>query len=251
MSKNLSTAEHLRDLYELQLIDSELHEIEIIKGELPMEVEDLEDEMVGLKTRAEKLKSDIAGLEEELQRHLTNIKEAEANIERYTKQMDNVANNREFDALTKELELQKIEIQLSNKKIKEKSYHLEKRQDALKLAEKKIEKKEKEFENKKVELEKIASKTEKQQLKLERKRKRAAKKLPEHLQLSYDKIKGTYKNGLAVVHIERDSCGGCHNAIPPQVQIEIAQRKNIIVCESCGRILVDENILLVGTEEEA
>ena len=246
MAKELTVAEKLKQLYELQLVDSDIGGIEILKGELPMEVKDLEDEIAGLGTRVNRLKKDIEGVNYDIGKHEANIKESESLIERYNRQMDNVKNNREYDALSKELELQKLEIQLSEKKIREFKKGLEGKEETLKAAIARYEGKEKDLEIKKVELEKIQEKTEKDEEKLIRKSERIRKKIEDRLLKAYDKVRSTYRNRLGVVTVSRDSCGGCFNKIPPQLQMEIGNRKKIIACEHCGRVLVDDDILSVG-----
>ena len=248
MAKELTVEEKLKYLNELQNIDSQRDEFKILKGELPLEVSDLEDDIEGMKTRINRLKDKIDDLEGEISKHHSNIAESEALILRYEKQMDNVKNNREYDALSKELELQRLEIQLSKKKIKEADIQLEKKVETLKANQERFDAKSKELETKKVELQDIIEKTEKEEEKLIKKSERARKKIEDRLLNSYDKIRTNYRNGLAVVHVERDSCGGCFNKIPPQVQLEIAMRKKIIACEHCGRILVDETIHEPSTE---
>lgn len=242
-TQELSIAEKLKQLYELQLIDSEVDQIAILKGELPMEVSDLEDEIVGLETRTNKLVASIDDFNSEISRHQANLKEAETLIERYEKQMDNVKNDREYGALQKELEIQKLEIQLSEKKIKEINLLVATKEETRKATQEKLDQKKKDLEAKKVELEKIIEKTEKETDKLLKKSEKAKKNIEERLLKAYSKVRNAYRNGLAVVTVERDACGGCFNQIPPQVQLEIAMRKKIIACEHCGRILVDNNIL--------
>lgn len=244
----LTVAEKLKQLYELQLIDSEIDEIAVLKGELPIEVSDLEDEIAGLETRIKKLESVIQDMNTEAGRHEANIKEAEALILRYQTQMDNVKNNREYDALTKELELQKLEIQLSEKKIRQVNLEIQNKEGTLEATKERLEGKLKDLETKKVELAKIIEKTEKEEEKLLKKSEKAKKKIEDRLMKAYNKVRKSYRNGLAVVTVSRDSCGGCFNKIPPQLQLEIGQRKKIIACEHCGRILVDDYILQEGEE---
>ena len=248
MSKELSVAEKLKSLYELQMIDSDFDEISILKGELPIEVSDLEDEIAGLETRVQKLNYTIKDMESDINRHKANIKDSENNIVRYEKQLDNVKNNREFDALTKELELQKLEIQLSEKKIKEIKYLIGGKEETSVATQARLTQKQKDLDNKKVELSQIIEKTEKEEEKLKKKAEKARKKIEDRLLLAYDKIRNSYRNGLSVVSVERDACGGCFNKIPPQLQLEIGLRKKIIACEHCGRILVDRDIVSVGKE---
>jgi len=248
MSKELSVAEKLKSLYELQMIDSDFDEISILKGELPIEVSDLEDEIAGLETRVQKLNYTIKDMDSDIGRHKANIKDSENNIVRYEKQLDNVKNNREFDALTKELELQKLEIQLSEKKIKEIKYLIGGKEETLTATQARLAQKQKDLDNKKIELAQIIEKTEKEEEKLKKKAEKARKKIEDRLLLAYDKIRSSYRNGLSVVSVERDACGGCFNKIPPQLQLEIGLRKKIIACEHCGRILVDRDIISVGKE---
>lgn len=250
-AKELSVAEKLKQLFELQMIDSELDQIQILKGELPIEVADLEDEIAGMDTRIGKLKAQIKELDQEVARHSTNIKDANLHIERYTKQLDNVKNNREFDALTKEIENQKLEIQLSEKRIKDFKGQIALKQETQDVNEKRLAQKMKDLDNKKVELATIIEKTEKEEEKLLKKTEKARKKIEDRLLRAYDKTRGSYRNGLAVVKVERDACGGCFNKVPAQVQIEIGLRKKIMACEHCGRILVDNEILNIFSEEPA
>jgi len=242
MAIEKSIEEKLRDLYNLQQIDSQIDEIQILKGELPMEVSDLEDEMIGLETRVNRLESQLQDLRQDVVRHNNNIKEAEALIIRYEQQMDNVKNNREFDALTKEIELQRLEIQLSQKKINQANKDILAKDETLIAAKERMHSKAAELEAKKVELQQIIEKTEKEETDLSKKSEKARKLIEDRLLRAYDKTRKSYRNGLAVVTISRNACGGCFNTIPPQQQLEIAQRKKIIACEHCGRVLVDEMI---------
>ena len=236
-------AEKLSNLYQLQMIDSKIDEIQIMKGELPMEVSDLEDDIVGLETRIGRLGGQVQELEVEMSKHAANMKEAEALILRYQTQMDNVKNNREFDALTKEIELQRLDIQLAEKKLRQSRVDLDKKQETLGATNDRLTAKKKELDIKRVELEKIIEKTEKEEDKLKKDSEKARKNIEERLIKAYDKIRSSYRNGLSVVSVERNSCGGCFNKIPPQLQLEIAQRKKIVACEHCGRILVDDQIV--------
>ena len=248
--KELTIAEKLKAIYQLQLIDSKIDEIQILKGELPIEVSDLEDEIAGLETRIARLSNNVEDTQREISRHEANIKEAEALIARYEKQMDNVKNNREYDALSKELELQRLEIQLSEKKNREFAVQLSNKKETLNASQERINDKKKALEIKKLELEKIIAKTVKEEEKLKRKSERQKKSVEDRLLKAYVKVRGAYRNGLAVVTISRSSCGGCFNKIPPQLQLEIGQRKKIVACEHCGRVLVDENILTALEVEE-
>ncbi len=243
MAVELTVGEKLRQLYELQQIDSQIDEIQILKGELPIEVSDLEDEIVGLQTRVNKLESAVKEIQVEASRHQANIDHANMLIERYQAQLDNVKNNREFEALTKELELQRLEIQLSEKKIRQSRIELDAKQETLAAAQERMSKRSAELEAKRVELQQIIEKTEKEEEKLRKKSDKARKGIEERLIRAYDRIRGSYRNGLAVAKVSRNSCGGCFNKIPPQMQLEIAMRKKIMACEHCGRILVDDFIL--------
>lgn len=245
--KEKSIAERLKALYSLQQIDSKLDSIVVLKGELPMEVSDLEDEISGIQTRIKKHENAIAEVDNEILKHNTNIKEAETLIAKYEKQLDNVKNNREFDALTKEIALQKLEIQLSQKKIREANAVKETKTETLNQFTAKLAQRTKDVEAKKVELQKIIEKTDKEEAKLVKESEKARKVIEDRILTSYDKIRKTYRNGLAVVPISRGACGGCFNRIPPQMQIEIGVMKKIIACEHCGRVLIDDQALL---EEE-
>ncbi len=243
MAVELTVEEKLRQLYELQLIDSQTDEIQTLKGELPNEVEDLEDEIEGLETRLNRTKNGVKELQAELNRQQTNIKDSEALILRYQAQMDNVKNNREFEALTKELEMQKLEIQLSEKKMRQAKVDIESREENLAATEERLQKKQKELEQKKGELAQIIEKTEKEEAALRKKSEELRHKIEDRLIKAYDKIRNGSRNGLAIVTVERSACGGCFNKIPPQMQVEIGMHKKIIACEHCGRILVDESLL--------
>lgn len=232
--------EKLRTLYRLQRIDTKIDDIQILKGELPMEVKDLEDELTGLKTRIGKIEEELKEMEENITNRKSTIKESEALIKKYQKQQNNVKNNREFDALSKEIELQKLDIQLGEKRMKEAADDVAAKGEYLELSKKAIKEKEKNLKQKKDELEHIIEETDAEEKALLKKSKEQQGKIEERLIQAYHRIRSSYKNGLAVVTVQRDACGGCYNAIPPQTQMEIRQHKKIIVCEHCGRILVDE-----------
>ncbi|MTB49545.1 zinc ribbon domain-containing protein [Lewinella sp. W8] len=234
--------EKMRELYSLQEIDSQIDEIEILKGELPMEVSDLEDEIAGLDTRINRLSATVKELQQEISRHEANIAESEQLILRYEDQMNNVKNNREYEALMKETEMQRLEIQLSDKKAGGAARELEAKQGTLSATQERRDDKVKLLEVKQEELKSIIAKTEKTEKKLRRQSEKQRKTIEDRLLRGYDKIRKSYRNGLAVVTVERNACGGCFNAIPPQQQLEISQRKRIMICEHCNRILVDHNI---------
>ena len=242
MNTTLSVEDKLRALYELQKIDSKIDEIRVLRGELPIEVQDLSDEIEGLELRVSKLSGEIKEFQDFIAQKKLDIKESEDLISKYTKQMDNVKNNREYDALTKELEMQKLEIELSHKRIKDTTQKIEDREKYVKETEDRLNIRRKDLETKKKELEIITAETKKEEAELIDQSKDSKKSIEDRLSKAYNRIRKTYKNGLAVVTFERDSCGGCFGKIPPQRQLEIKQRLKIILCEHCGRILVDPTI---------
>ena len=249
MAKQTKTIEErLKALYDLQTIDSKIDEIKILKGALPIEVSDLEDEIEGLETRINKLNKQLEEIEDNISKHKENIKTSETLIERYNKQLDDVKNNREYEALTKEIELQSLEIQLSEKRIREATAQKESKAEVLESTTERKDSKAKDLVQKKEELEKIIEKTDKEEKTLNGKSDKARKNIEERMLKYYDKTRNAYRNGLAVVTYRRGSCGGCFNRIPPQLQIEIGNRKEIITCEHCGRVLVDHEI--AGFNEE-
>lgn len=250
-AQDKTVEEKLQAMFDLQVIDSKIDEIQVLRGELPMEVKDLEDEIEGLRTRLNKLETSVKKYEDEIARYRSSGKEAETLILRYQKQLDDVKNNREYEALNKEIDLQRLEIQLAEKKQKGSQKMIDDKSVQLNSTKERIDGKEKELEDKKVELEKITKSTEKEEEKLTKKSVRGRKGIEERLLRAYDKVRGAYRNGLAVATVERDSCGGCFNKIPPQTQLEIGQRKKIIVCEHCGRVLVDNEIAGIVEPTEA
>lgn len=246
ITKNMTVEERLRALYDLQTIDTQLDDIETLKGELPMEVQDLEDDIEGLETRIRRLKDDLKGVEGDIKKYFATIKEAENLILKYEKQQDNVKNNREYEALMKEIELQKLDIQLANKRIREAKIVAQNKEMTIRASEARLERKKEDLKLKKEELNKIIKTTEKEEVKLRKRREKAQKKIERRLLKSYERVRRTYKNRLGVVTVERDACGGCFNRIPPQVQMEIKKRKRIMPCEHCGRVLVDSGIMNIG-----
>lgn len=229
----------LEALMKLQEIDSEIDRIRILRGELPMEVEDLQNEIEGLTNRVYNVEEDLKYFEHEVTRRNTMIKEANGLIEKYEKQTKSVKNNREFEALSKEIELQKLEIQLCEKKIRDAKFQIENKNVALKDAQKALQNKQESLDDKEKELAKITKDTEKEEKALLNESNKAAEKIDERLITAYNKLRKTYKNGLAVVKIVRSACGGCFNQIPSQRKIEVRQRKKVLTCEHCGRILSD------------
>jgi len=240
--KDFSVEEKLTNLVRLQKIDSKLDEIGILKGELPMEVSDLEDEIQGLHARQTRIEEEINGISDFINKKKEIITESEALVKKYEKQSENVKNNREFEAINKEMEMQQLEIKLAEKHIKDANEEIAEKIKLLDAAKKQIAAKEGVLNNKKSELEKIIADTEKEETEFKALSDKARSALDERLLFSYDRIRKNYRNGLSVVPVQRDSCGGCFNAIPPQKQSEIKQHKKILVCENCGRILVDEDL---------
>jgi predicted nucleic acid-binding Zn-ribbon protein len=240
--KDFSVEDKLKNLLQLQKIDSKLDEIQVLKGELPMEVSDLEDEITGLNARQTRIEEEINGISEFIEGKKSMVKDSEALIAKYEKQSENVKNNREFEAINKEIEDQQLEIKLCEKHIRDANEELTEKIKALDLAKKAVASKEGVLNHKKSELEKIIADTEKEETALNKNSADARGHIDERLMYSYDRIRNSYRNGLAVVAVDRDACGGCFNSIPPQRQSEIRLHKKIIVCENCGRILVDANL---------
>ncbi|MFV0291306.1 MAG: zinc ribbon domain-containing protein [Mangrovibacterium sp.] len=238
-----SVGEKLRALYELQVVASEIDKIKVLRGELPLEVQDLEDEVAGLETRIQNLNDEISTFETSVQNRKAAIKESEALIAKYTEQQNNVRNNREFDSLTKEIEFQGLEIQLSNKKIKEFIAESDAKKSKLEKSEKQLSERSNDLENKRKELANIISETQVEEEKLLKKSEKIEKKVEERLLVAFHRIRSNARNGLAVATVQRDACGGCFNLITPQRQMDILARKKVLVCEYCGRILVDQNIM--------
>jgi predicted nucleic acid-binding Zn-ribbon protein len=240
--KDFSVEEKLSSLLRLQKIDSKIDQIQILKGELPMEVSDLEDEILGLHARKNRVEEEINGITDFIEKKKEIIKDAQALMAKYEKQSENVKNNREFEAINKEIEMQQLEIKLAEKHIKDANEEIAEKVVALEKAKKAIAAKEGVLNGKKGELEKIIADTDKEEKHFQELSGVARKATDERLLYSYDRIRNNYRNGLAVVPVDRDACGGCFNAIPPQKQSEIKQRKKIIICENCGRILVDTDL---------
>jgi len=240
--KEFSVEEKLSSLVALQKIDSKLDEIKILKGELPMEVRDLEDEIHGLHARQTRVEEEINGIQEFIEQKKNVIKDSQALVKKYEKQSENVKNNREFEAITKEMELQNLEIKLAEKHIKDANEEIADKARLLENAKKAVSNKEGVLKHKKGELEKIITDTENEENEFQATATAAREKVESRLLSSYERIRKSYRNGLAIVPVLRDACGGCFNAIPPQRQSEIRQRKKIIICENCGRILIDEDL---------
>ena len=240
--KEFSVEEKLTSLVTLQKIESKMDEIRILKGELPMEVADLEDEIQGLNARQMRIEEEINGVTEFITQRKEAIKEAEALVKKYEKQSTNVKNNREFEAINKEIEMQQLEVKLAEKHIKDATEEISEKAIALEKAKKNIASKEGVLATKKGELEKIIAANEKEETHFAKLAEEAKQHVDPRLLVSYEKIRKSYRNGLAVVPVERDACGGCFYYIPPQKQSEIKQHKKVMICENCGRILVDEDL---------
>lgn len=234
--------EKLINLYQLQFTSSQLDEINKMQGELPMEVSDMEDEIEGLNKRKERYITQIENFNNEIAKHQENIVTSNSAIEKYKVQLDDVKNNREFEALTKEIEYQSLEVQLSEKKINEATIKLQKVEDLVSSIDEKMNEKKVDLDKKKVELEAIILKNEKKVGALERKVVRIGKKVEDRLLKGFNALRNRYSNGLAVVTIARNACGGCYNTVPPQIMIEITQNKEIIACENCGRVLISDEL---------
>ncbi len=237
--KEISVEAKLRALYDLQLIDSRIDEIRNVRGELPLEVEDLEDEVAGLNTRIANLNKDVTGLETDINNKKLAIDESKALMKKYEEQQQKVRNNREFDSLSKEIEYQDLEIQLSEKRIIEYKAKIAQKNEVIDATKEKLAKQEQHLGHKKAELDAILQETQKEEELLIEKSKEYGESLDSHLYSAYNRIRTKVKNGLAVVAIERGASGGSYFTIPPQVQLEIANRKKITIDEHSGRILVD------------
>ena len=237
--KELNVEDKLRALYALQLVDSKIDEIRNVRGELPLEVEDLEDEVAGLSTRLEKLKSDLDTIDDQIKEKKNAIDEHKAAIKKYLEQQKNVRNNREFNSLTKEVEFQELEIQLAEKHIKEMKASIEHKKEVVAQTKEKLDGKQTHLKHKKAELSDIMAETEKEENFLSAKSEELRGQIEERLIAAYDRIRNSVRNGLAVVSIERGASAGSFFTIPPQTQMEIAARKKIITDEHSGRILVD------------
>lgn len=237
--KELSIEDKLRLLYKLQLFDSELDELRILRGELPFEVEDLEDEIQGLVTRVENFNERILAIENSIAEYKNKIEESEKLKAKYDEQLHDVRNNREYESLSKEIEFQDLEIQLANKKIKEVKEEITSLKEQTKITQTELDVKKEELLIKKKELHGIEKETEKEEKGLIKKSEEIAKNIEPRLLAAYKRIRLNARNGLAVVRVERDACGGCFNKVPPQRQVDIHSHKKIIVCEHCGRLLID------------
>ena len=247
-STEFSIEEKLAALHQLQIVDSEIDKIRTVRGELPLEVQDLEDDVLGLETRLSKIQSELDDQETLISKRKLKIEEATELVKKYTKQLDSIKNNREYDSLNKEIEFQNLEVELAEKKIRESQAKSSQFSDSKNIITESIEEKKAIFDEKKTELDNIVAETQKDEDVLIKKSEKAQKIVDQRLLTAYSRIRTNSKNGLAVVSVDRDACGGCFSKIPPQRQLDIKAHKKIIVCEHCGRILIDANIF---AEEQA
>lgn len=248
---DLSVEEKLKALYQLQTTLSGIDEKRALRGELPLEVQDLEDEIAGLTTRVEKIKTDLDEFKKAITQKKADITSAESSVERYKKQLDDVKNNREYDTLTKEIEFQSLEIQLCNKKIKEALIKVEEKNADLAEADELIKDRTAALKEKKEELDEIMQETRDEEEKLKNKANELEGTIEPRLLSSFKRIRKNSRNGLGIVYVQRDACGGCFNKIPPQRQLDIKMHKKVIVCEYCGRIMIDPELAGVKVEKNA
>ena len=245
--QDYTVEEKLKSLYQLQLIFSEIDRIKTLRGELPLEVQDLEDEIAGLRTRIANYSADIESVKAEESKRKMKIEEAKAMIAKYTDDQNNVRNNREYDLLAKEIEFQALEVEFCEKKLRQYAAEQKNKQEDIARTEELLEERLKDLEEKKAELEEIVSETKEEEEKLRERAKVLEATIEARLLQSFKRIRKNTRNGLGVVYVQRDACGGCFNKIPPQRQLDVKMRKKIIVCEYCGRILIDPE--LAGVKE--
>ena len=244
--KEYTVEERLKALYELQTLLSEIDRIKTLRGELPLEVKDLEDSIIGLETRLENYKNDIKEFNTSVAAHKVGIQEAQALIEKYTEQQNNVRNNKEFDHLTKEIEYQGLEIEARDKKVRDLTKLINDRKDEIEELQRLLADRKADFQEKRGELDEIIAETRQEEEKLREQVKTLEQDIEPRLLASFKRIRKNARNGLGIVYIQRDACGGCFNKIPPQRQMDIKLRKKVIVCEYCGRIMIDPE--LAGVE---
>ncbi len=247
----LSVEERLKTLYQLQTALSAIDEKRLLRGELPLEVQDLEDEIAGLTTRVEKIAADIEEYQKAITTKKGEIADAEASVERYKEQLNEVKNNREYDTLSKEIEFQTLEIELCNKKIREANNKIADKQREMESSQALIAERKGDLDVKKNELEEIMEETRVEEEKLKETVKSLEAKIEGRLLTSFKRIRRNARNGLGIVYVQRDACGGCFNKIPPQRQLDIKMHKKIIVCEYCGRIMIDPELAGVKVEKPA
>lgn len=234
-----TVSQKLDTLLKLQSLDSKLDDIVRMRGDLPEEIRDLEDELIGFETRIGKFQNEIQTLNDEINNRKNAIKESEKLIKKYSDQQGNVRNNREYDAISKEVELQQLDIQLSEKKIKEAGLKIDSRNIEIETIKASLSDRNKDLVNKKSELDVLISESQEDEVRIQKEREKVQKVLEDRLYQSYNRLRTNLKNGLAVVMVKRDACGGCFNTVPPQRQADIKEKKKIIVCEHCGRVLAD------------
>lgn len=249
--EDMMVEDKLKHLYQLQTILSEIDRIRTLRGELPLEVEDLEDEIEGLKTRIEKAKEEAEVNEANIASFKAKIDTAEAHIARYKEQLDNVRNNREYDSLSKEIEFQTLEVELCNKRIRENSQSKAAKEELIAASAETLEARRHDLALKQEELEEIVEETKADEERLRDKAKDIELQIEPRLLTSFKRIRKSSRNGLGIVYVQRDACGGCFSKIPPQRQLDVRMRKKIIVCEYCGRILIDPELAGVKTETAA
>ena len=245
--QDFTVEEKLKSLYQLQLIFSEIDRIKTLRGELPLEVQDLEDEVTGLRTRIANYTSDIEGIKSEENKRRVKIEEAKAMIAKYTEDQNNVRNNREYDLLAKEIEFQSLEVEFCEKKLRQYAAEQKNKQEDITRTEALLDERLKDLEEKRAELEEIISETREEEEKLRDRAKALEASIEPRLLQSFKRIRKNTRNGLGVVYVQRDACGGCFNKIPAQRQLDVKMRKKIIVCEYCGRIMIDPE--LAGVKE--
>ncbi|MBR0489115.1 MAG: hypothetical protein IJJ68_02795 [Prevotella sp.] len=240
--KDLPVEDKLKNLFLLQTTLTAIDEKRALRGELPLEVQDLEDEIAGLNTRIEKIKADIAEFQSAVTQKKGDIEKAKISVERYQNQLNEVKNNREYDTLSKEIEYQTLEIELCEKKIREASVKVNEKTELLNQNQTLVDERQKDLEEKKSELEEIMQETREEEEKLKEKARDIETKIEPRLLTSFKRIRKNARNGLGIVYVQRDACGGCFNKIPPQRQLDIKMHKKIIVCEYCGRIMIDPEL---------
>ena len=249
--KELTVEERLKTLFQLQTTLSQIDEKRALRGELPLEVEDLENEVEGLSVRLDRINQEISDLTTAVSQRTADIEEAKASVARYNKQLDEVKNNREYDTLTKEIEFQSLEIELCAKKIREAQQRIADREADRDRVNEQIELRERDLEDKRGELDEIMQETREEEDILKAKAKDLELKIESRLLQSFKRIRKNARNGLGIVYVQRDACGGCFNKIPPQRQLDVKMHKKIIVCEHCGRILIDPELAGVKIEAAA
>lgn len=249
--QELTVEQKLKALFQLQTMLSKIDEIKTLRGELPLEVQDLEDEIAGLSTRIERIKTEVSELKSAISGKNVEIETAKASVAKYKDQQNNVRNNREYDFLSKEIEFQTLEIELCEKRIKEFAEQEAEKSEEVAGSSGALEERQKDLDVKKNELDEIISETKQEEEKLRDKAKELETKIEARLLQSFKRIRKNSRNGLGIVYVQRDACGGCFNKIPPQRQLDIRSRKKIIVCEYCGRIMIDPELAGIASEQKA